>query len=67
MRDQVLGTIVETASGRFQGYHDGQSLFFGGIPYTAGPEGAHRFRPPEPPELLADPRAELRAHWASRA
>ena len=67
MRDQVSGTIVKSASGRLQEYHDGQSLFFGGIPYAAGPEGVRCFRPPEPPELLADPRAELRAHWASRA
>ena len=45
-----LATVVETASGKIQGYFTGRCLLFAGIPYAAAPVGERRFRPPEPPE-----------------
>ena len=45
-----LSTVVETASGKLQGYFTGRCLLFAGIPYAAAPVGERRFRPPEPPE-----------------
>ncbi len=45
-----MNTVVETRTGKVQGYHTGRCLFFGGIPYAATVAGANRFRPPRPPE-----------------
>lgn len=45
-----MKTIVETASGKVQGYHTGRCLHFGGLPYAASTAGAGRFRPPRPRE-----------------
>lgn len=56
-----MTTIADTGTGRLQGYHDGRSLFFGGIPYAASPAGALRFRPPEPPEAWSGVRPAVYA------
>jgi para-nitrobenzyl esterase len=45
-----MSPIVETASGRLEGFEDAGLETFLGIPFAAPPVGPNRFRAPAPPE-----------------
>lgn len=44
-----MNPVVETTSGKVQGYHNGRCCYFGGIPFAASVDAEHRFKPPRPP------------------
>ena len=50
------GPVVTTTTGKVQGYVDGKTNRFLGIPYAAPPTGALRFAPPKPAAAWSDVR-----------